>query len=56
MTDNEEQELREVIMGMLKAIAGLTAKVLELEQSMKNAGFYKVYSDEELKGLIKKRG
>jgi hypothetical protein len=54
MTNNDEQEMKEVIMGMLKAIAGLTAKVLELEQSMKNAGFYKVKSNEEL--IEKKRG
>jgi len=48
MTNNEEQELREVIFGMLQAIAGLTAKVLELEENQKNAGFYRVKGSEEI--------
>jgi len=48
MTNNEEQELKEVIFGMLQAIAGLTAKILELEENQKNAGMYRVKSNEEV--------
>jgi len=48
MTTNDEQELREVIYGMLQAIAGLTAKVLELEENQKKAGFYRIKSNEKV--------
>ena len=46
--DNDLQELREVIFGMLQAIAGLTAKILELEENQRNAGFYRIKSNEEV--------
>ena len=46
--DNDLQELREVIFGMLQAIAGLTVKILELEENQKNAGMYRVKSNEEV--------
>jgi hypothetical protein len=48
MTNNDEQELREVIYGILQAIAGLTVKILELEENQKNAGMYRVKSNEEV--------
>ena len=46
--DNDLQELKEVIFGMLQAIAGLTAKILELEENQRNAGFYRVKGSEEI--------
>jgi len=53
--DNDLQELREVIFGMLQAIAGLTAKVLELEENQKKTGMYEVYTNSKIKeSLIEK--
>jgi hypothetical protein len=55
MTNNEEQELKEVIFGMLQAIAGLTAKILELEENQKKTGMYEVYTNSKIKESFNKK-
>jgi hypothetical protein len=53
--DNDLQELKEVIFGMLSAIAGLTAKILELEENQKKTGMYEVYTNSKIKESFNKK-
>ena len=53
--NNNEQEKIEVFLGIYTAIANLTVKILdlekeikELEENQKNAGMYRVKSNEEV--------
>jgi hypothetical protein len=53
--DNDLQELREVMYGILQALAGLTAKVLELEENQKKIGMYEVYTNSKIKEAFDKK-
>jgi endonuclease III-like uncharacterized protein len=55
MENNDYEELREILLGVLKVVNELTVKVAQLEENMKKIGFYEIKSsDEIIKGLNKK--